>query len=70
VPGLVKGGGGEMDHVAVLTAAVYGAGIVSMAVLTVVGLGTAIQAGRWFSTGYIAALGAVLAELARIGLRV
>ena len=57
-----------MDYVAVLVVSVYGAGIVSMAVLSVVGLGTALQAGRWFSTGYLAALAAVLVELAHIGL--
>ena len=55
-------------EITLLMVAVYGAGIVSMAVLTVVGLGAALQAGRWVSTGYLAAIGAVLAELARIAL--
>ncbi len=49
---------------------VYGAGLVSMAVLAAVGLGTAIKSGRWAGTGYVVAMGAVLAELARIGLKV
>ncbi len=53
-----------------LMGAVYGAGIVSMGVLTWVGLGTALKSGRWVGTGYLAAVGAVLTELARIGLRV
>ncbi len=66
---LAKNGGSGMDY-APLMVAVYGAGVVSMAVLTMVGLGTALKAGRWVSTGYLAALGAVLAELARIGLKV
>ena len=52
-----------------LMVAVYGMGIVSVVVLAVVGLGIALKEGGWVTTGYLTALGAVLVELARIGLR-
>ncbi|MHB0871115.1 MAG: hypothetical protein ACYC5J_16920 [Chloroflexota bacterium] len=53
-----------------LMGAVYGAGILSIAVLTAVGLRIALKEGGWVTTGYLAALGAAFLELARIGLRV
>ena len=54
---------------ALLMAAVYGMGIVSILVLTVVGLEIAFKEGGWVTTGYLTALGAILVEMARIGLR-
>ena len=65
---LMKAGGGAVE-LALLMAAVYGAGIVSMGVLVAVGLSTALREGRRVGAAYLVALGAVLAELARIGLK-
>ncbi len=56
--------------VPLLMVAVYGMGILSIVVLTAVGLGIALKEGGWVTTGYLTALGAVLVEMARIGLRV
>lgn len=51
-----------------LMVAVYGMGFVAVVVLSWVGLGIALREGGRVATGYMIVLGAVLAELARIGL--
>ena len=53
-----------------LMMAVYGMGILSVLVLSAVGLGIALKEGGWVTMGYLTALGAALLDLARIGLRV
>jgi len=54
---------------ALLMAAVYGMGVVSILALTVTGLDIAMKEGGWVTAGYLTALAAILAEIARLSLR-
>lgn len=56
-------------ELALLMWVMYFMGFVSVAAIALLGMHLALQDGMRYAMGYLVALGAVLLELARIGLR-